>query len=83
LSSVPNCLIEKRTGWPKDWEKLPNFLKSSQNSCQTKKCQISTSKFDSKAQNILIKPLLKLKNGKLCLENAYLGENVKTCFSNK
>jgi hypothetical protein len=50
-----------------------------------KKAKMYTSKFNLKVQNIYIKPLLELKNtyNKLCLESAYLRENVKKCLRKK
>ncbi len=33
-------------GWPNDWKKLPNFSKSSQNSCQAKNAKIYTTKLN-------------------------------------
>jgi hypothetical protein len=41
-------------------KKMPNFSKSSPNSLPAKKAKISTTKLKLKAQNIYIKPLLKL-----------------------
>jgi hypothetical protein len=66
-------------------KKSPNFLKSSLKSLQGKKAKISATKLNLKAQNIYIKPLLKLRNtyNKRCFEAAYLGENVINLLQQK
>jgi hypothetical protein len=46
----------EETGWPDGWIKnSPNFYKSSQNSHQAKKCQISTSKLNLEVPKTLFK----------------------------
>jgi hypothetical protein len=60
------------------WKKIAQFFKNvAWTVSKPKKAKISTTKFNLKAQNIYIKPLLKSWNtyNKPCFETAYLGEN--------
>jgi hypothetical protein len=60
--------------------KMPEFLKSSQNSCQFKNVKISRSKLNLKVKNIYSLALFKYILQTM-FDAAYLGENVTNCLS--